>query len=134
MNASTTAKTGVSVSLAVLLLAVPIFLAADGAATISVVAAGQINTDGSIQQNFNVVKATFSLGRWQVRLKGPAKDFSYRDFVAVATAIDDAPILATTSSIGGKLLVYLQDMSTREYVKQNFSFVVYQIKTTAAAK
>jgi hypothetical protein len=127
-------ETVVSASLAISLLAVPVISATDGATTIAVVAAGQINTDGSIQQNFNVVKATFSQGCWQIRLKGPASSFSYRDFIVVATAIDDAPILATTSSAMGRLFVYLQDLETREYVKENFSFVVYQIKTTALAK
>ncbi len=132
--------------LIIALAAAPLFLSSDsgagktrarldqvinGATTVAVVAAGQINEDGSIEQNYNIVKATFTAGRWQIKLKGPASDFSFRDFVVVATTLANEPILATTSSMGGKLFVYLTDLSTLKYVKDNFSFVVYQIKTAA---
>ncbi|MBN2206128.1 MAG: hypothetical protein JW742_01880 [Candidatus Aminicenantes bacterium] len=114
---------------AVVLLAAPLFLSADGAVAVSVVAAGQVNTDGSIQQGFNVVKAVFVEGGWRIRLKGPAKDFSYRDFVTVVTPIGSDPLSASMSSIGGRLVVYIQDLDSGSHVKENFSFVVYQIKS-----
>jgi hypothetical protein len=135
--------------LVIALAAAPLFLSSDsgadktrarlgqainGATTVAIVAAGQINEDGSIEQNYNIVKATFTAGRWQIKLKGPASDFSFRDFVVVATTHGDEPTLATTSSQGGRLLVYLMDLVTQKYVKNNFSFVVYQIKATTFSR
>jgi len=93
------------------------------------VAGGNINTDGTIAQGYNIKKVEWnaSLKRWQITLKGKAKNYYYSDFLTIVTAIDMDGISATTGSLSNRLNVYLTDITTGDRVKENFSFVVFKI-------
>jgi hypothetical protein len=95
-----------------------------------IVAAGNINTDGSIAMSFNIKKVEWdnkSLG-WYITLRGAAKKFVSNKFIVLVTAIDSYSYTATFvgDNETGQLVVFLHDVNGNR-VQQNFCFIVIKI-------
>jgi len=96
-------------------------IAANRAAPIAYAA---INSDGTVASGTPNVSCSWnaSLSRYEITITG--ESYYYTSYVTVVTPMADSRI-PRTSSIGGKLLIYIQDLSGA-YKQAPFSFVTYK--------
>jgi len=93
------------------------------------IAYGYLLEDGSNETSTFNVSSTFynsNAGQYEITIDGV--DYFYSDFVTVVTpgtARNGQPLIASTSSVGGNLVVVLQDVAGN-HVQGDFQFVIYQ--------
>ena len=93
------------------------------------IAYGYVLEDGSNQTStFNVVSTfyDFNAGQYEITIDGI--DYFFSSFVTAVTpavARNDRPLIASTSSVNGNLVVILQDVAGNR-VQGDFQFVTYQ--------
>jgi len=91
-----------------------------------VVAYGFVTADASIASGtMNVKRGSYNPTGNQYEIPIDGIDFYYRDFTAVVTPSSSKAIMATTSSVDGKLVVMLSDHEGMA-VQGDFSFVIYR--------
>jgi len=94
-------------------------IAANRAAPIAYAA---INSDGTVASGTPNVSCSWTGSRYEITIAG--ESYWYNSYVTVVTPMADSRI-ARTGSSGGKLLIYIQDLSGA-YKQAPFSFVTYK--------
>ena len=89
------------------------------------IAYGFINTDGSVAAATPNVSSSYdsSSDRYKITIAG--ETYYFDEYVTVVTVVSLPPLLTTTSSVDGDLLVYLRDVSG-DPVQRWFQFVTYK--------
>jgi hypothetical protein len=85
-----------------------------------------INSGGSVASGTPNVSATWSATYSRYEITISAESYYFNDYVTQVTVLSSSsPYVATTSSSGGKLLVYIFDSGGTK-VQQNFQFITYK--------
>jgi len=89
------------------------------------IAYGFINGDGSVAAATPNVSSTYNAGssRYEITIAG--ESYFFDEYVTVVTSVGTPPRIATTSSVGGDLLVYLRDLSGNP-TQYYFQFTTYK--------
>lgn len=90
------------------------------------IAFGFIDLNGSIESSTASVTNSIwnsSLSRYEITISG--ESYYYTDYVTVVTPEGGTPVIATTASVSGKLIIFLYNTSGGK-VQANFQFVTFK--------
>ena len=89
------------------------------------IAYATIHQNGSVNEGTPNVSSTWSEinDRYEITIAG--ENYGFRDYVTVVTPATSAPYLARTGSVGGRLLIYIYNLSG-DMVQSDFHFVIFK--------
>ena len=93
------------------------------------VAGGIVRADGSLGKTWRVESCTITNTygtQYEIKLKGPAKNYFYLDFITIVTTKGLNAVYASTNSVMNKLLVRLFDANGNP-TTDDFQFLVYKL-------
>jgi len=89
------------------------------------IAYAAINSNGTIAKGTPNVSCSWNASLKQYEITISDERYYYNDYVTVVTPMGGSPRMACTASIGGKLLIYIFDL-TGTRIQEDFSFVMYK--------
>ena len=93
---------------------------------LNVVAAGIVDSDGSLVEGYNVESVTWESTAIRYDIEITDVEYHILDYITVVSPIKSLPRFVTTSSVAGTLLVYIYDDAGNK-VQDRFYFVTYSI-------
>ncbi len=89
------------------------------------IAYGFINSNGTVASATPNVSCTWNSGSSRYDITIADESYYWTDYVAVVTPASSTPLIPTTGSTGGKLLVFLNNLMG-DKVQDEFQFVIYK--------
>jgi hypothetical protein len=86
-----------------------------------------INSDGSVASGTPNVSCSWNATNSNYEITIAGETYYYLDYVTVVTVTDsNPPRIATTGSLGGKLIVHINNVSTVTELQAPFHFITYK--------